>query len=87
MAKAVCVSAVRYSYCFRRARFTTMDGIRTPASGITSVGLFPPRAYWQEWLTRRHLAQTGFFPPDERQPHFSELFGQIISAGQGEGSF
>lgn len=47
---------------------------------------FRPRAYWQEWLTWPTIfAQTGFFRPDEaRQPHFSELFGQIISAGQGK---
>lgn len=50
---------------------------------------FRPRAYWQEWLTWPTIfAQTGFFRPDEaRQPHFSELFGQIISAGQGEGRY
>ncbi len=50
---------------------------------------FRPRAYWQEWLTWPSIfAQTGFFRPDEaHQPHFNELFGQIIHAGQGEGRY
>ncbi len=50
---------------------------------------FRPRAYWQEWLTWPAIfAQTGFFRPDEaHQPHFNELFGQIINAGQGEGRY
>ncbi|MDU3048517.1 MAG: arabinose operon transcriptional regulator AraC [Escherichia coli] len=34
------------------------------------------------------FANTGFFRPDEaHQPHFSDLFGQIINAGQGEGRY
>ncbi len=50
---------------------------------------FRPRAYWQEWLNWPTIfAHTGFYRPDEaHQPHFNELFGQIISAGQGEGRY
>ncbi len=49
---------------------------------------FRPRAYWQEWLTADNLCPDRIFRPDEaRQPHFSELFGQIISAGQGRPLF
>ncbi len=35
MASSLSVGLAIY-YCFRRARFITMDGIRMPASGITS---------------------------------------------------
>lgn len=50
---------------------------------------FRPRAYWHEWLNWPSIfANTGFFRPDEaHQPHFSDLFGQIINAGQGEGRY
>lgn len=49
---------------------------------------FRPRAYWHEWLNWPSIfANTGFFRPDEaHQPHFSDLFGQIINAGQGKGA-
>ncbi|MBA1933754.1 arabinose operon transcriptional regulator AraC, partial [Escherichia coli] len=50
---------------------------------------FRPRAYWHEWVNWPSIfANTGFFGPDEaHQPHFSDLFGQIINAGQGEGRY
>ena len=49
---------------------------------------FRPRAYWQEWLTGQPFCPDRFFRPDEaHQPHFNELFGQIINAGQGEGRY
>lgn len=47
---------------------------------------FRPRAYWQEWLTAGDFLHRLVFRPDEaHQPHFNELFGQIISAGQRRG--
>lgn len=50
---------------------------------------FRPRAYWQEWLNWPAIfANTGFFRPDDAWlPHFNDLFGQIINAGQGEGRY
>ncbi|GDX05385.1 arabinose operon transcriptional regulator AraC [Buttiauxella sp. WJP83] len=50
---------------------------------------FRPRAYWQEWLNWDPIfAQTGFFRPDDAHQHsFSQLFGQIIDAGQAEGRY
>ena len=50
---------------------------------------FRPRAYWQEWLNWDPIfAHTGFFRPDDtHQQSFSQLFGQIIDAGQAEGRY
>ncbi len=50
---------------------------------------FRPRAYWQEWLNWDPIfAHTGFFRPDDaHQQSFSQLFGQIIEAGQAEGRY
>ncbi|HKN04203.1 MAG TPA: arabinose operon transcriptional regulator AraC [Buttiauxella sp.] len=50
---------------------------------------FRPRAYWQEWLNWDPIfAHTGFFRPDDtHQQSFSQLFGQIIDAGQTEGRY
>lgn len=53
---------------------------------VSPVGLFPASRLLAGVADPPTIfAQTGFFRPDEaRQPHFSELFGQIISAGQGK---
>ncbi|MEL4015851.1 arabinose operon transcriptional regulator AraC [Dryocola clanedunensis] len=50
---------------------------------------FRPRAYWQEWLNWESLfANTGFYRPDDtHQEGFSQLFQQIIDAGQAEGRY
>jgi AraC family transcriptional regulator of arabinose operon len=50
---------------------------------------FRPRAYWHEWLSWPTIfAQTGFFRPEEPWlAQFSELFGQIIDAGQSGGRY
>ncbi len=73
---------------FPPERFITTVVIRRLTNGITSGFYFRPRAYWHEWLNWPSIfANTGFFRPDEaHQPHFSDLFGQIINAGQGKGA-
>ena len=50
---------------------------------------FRPRAYWLEWLNWPLLfGQTGHYRPDEwHQEKMTDLFGQIIEAGQTAGRY
>ncbi len=50
---------------------------------------FRPRAYWLEWLNWPTIfAQTGFYRPDEaHMVGFSDLFQQVIDAGQSQGRY
>ncbi|MGQ7790553.1 AraC family ligand binding domain-containing protein [Shigella flexneri] len=63
--------------------------IRRLANGITSGFTFVRAPTGMNGLTgRQYLPIRGFFRPDEaHQPYFSDLFGQIINAGQGEGRY
>ena len=73
---------------FPPERFITTVVIRRLANGITSGFTFVRAPTGMNGLTVPSIfANTGFFRPDEaHQPHFSDLFGQIINAGQGKGA-
>lgn len=65
-----------------------MDVIRTPVSGITSGFTFDLAPTGRSgWPGRQSLPRRDFSARTRRGNPFSELFGQIISAGQGEGRY
>ncbi|XPE42255.1 arabinose operon transcriptional regulator AraC [Shigella flexneri] len=67
---------------FPPGEFTTTDATLTPRV-VSPVGLLSPARLLAGVADLAVVfAQTGFFRPDEaHQPHFNELFGQIINAG------